>query len=86
MSKKHKKVCTTLNYFEHFLIFASVVTGRASTSAFASLVGITIGVTNPAGGLNVFLIKQYCEQKLIYPANICWSLKHLEDVFNTSST
>ena len=23
MSKKHKKVCTTLNYIEHFLILAS---------------------------------------------------------------
>ena len=26
MTKKHKKVCTTLNYIEHFLILASVVT------------------------------------------------------------
>ena len=27
MSEKHKKVCTTLNYIEHFLILASVITG-----------------------------------------------------------
>ena len=27
MSKRHKKVCTTLNYIEHFLILASTVTG-----------------------------------------------------------
>ena len=27
MSKKHKKVCTTLNYIEHFLIFAFTITG-----------------------------------------------------------
>ena len=26
MSKKHKKVCATLNYIEHLLILASVVT------------------------------------------------------------
>ena len=26
MSKKHKKVCTTLNYIEHFLILASTIT------------------------------------------------------------
>ena len=26
MSKKHKKVCTTLNYTEHFLILASTIT------------------------------------------------------------
>ena len=27
MSKKHKKVCITLNYIEHFLILASTITG-----------------------------------------------------------
>ena len=27
MSKKHKKVCTTLNYIEHFLILAYTITG-----------------------------------------------------------
>ena len=27
MSKKHKKVCTTLNCYEHFLISASTITG-----------------------------------------------------------
>ena len=27
MSKKHKKVCTTLNYVEHVLILASTITG-----------------------------------------------------------
>ena len=27
MSKKHKNVCTTLNYIEQFLILASVITG-----------------------------------------------------------
>ena len=26
MGKKHKKVCTTLNYIEHFLILASTIT------------------------------------------------------------
>ena len=25
--KKHRKVCTTLNYIEHFLILVSTVTG-----------------------------------------------------------
>ena len=40
MSKKHKKVCTILNYIEHFLILASTNTGCVSISAFASLVGI----------------------------------------------
>ena len=42
MSKKHKKVCTTLNYIEHFLILGSTIIGCVSISAFASLVGIPI--------------------------------------------
>ena len=48
MSKKHKKVCTTLNYIEHFLILGSTITGCVSISAFASLVGIPIGITSSA--------------------------------------
>ena len=31
MSKKHKKVCTTLNYIEHFLILASIILDVKST-------------------------------------------------------
>ena len=46
MSKKHKKVCTTLNYIKHFLILASTITGCISISAFASLSSIPIGITN----------------------------------------
>ena len=46
MSKKHKKVCTTLNYIEHFLILALTITGCVSISAFASLIGILIGITS----------------------------------------
>ena len=37
MSKKQKRLCTTLNYIEHFLIVASAVTGCISISAFSSL-------------------------------------------------
>ena len=46
--KSTKKVCTTLNYIEHFLILASAVTGCISISAFASLLGILIGITSCA--------------------------------------
>ena len=53
MSKKHKKVCTTLNYIEHFLILASTITGCISISAFASLLGIPIGITSSAIGLKI---------------------------------
>ena len=53
MSKKHKKVCTTLNYIEHFLILASTITGCISISAFASLLGIPIGNMSSAIGLKI---------------------------------
>ena len=46
MSKKYEKVCTTLNYIEHFLILALTITGCVSISAFASLIGILIGITS----------------------------------------
>ena len=56
MNKKHKKVCTTLNYIEHFLILASTVTGCISISAFASLTDISIGITSSAIGLKIYAI------------------------------
>ena len=46
MSRKHKKVYTTLNYIKHFLILASAITGCISISAFASLLGISKGITS----------------------------------------
>ena len=56
MSRKHKQVCTTLNYVEHFLILASKITGYISISAFASLIGIPLGITRSAIGLNICAI------------------------------
>ena len=53
MSKKHKKVCTTLNYIEHFLILASAIAGCISISAFVSLLGIPIGITSTVVGLKI---------------------------------
>ena len=35
MSRKHKKVCTTLNYVQHLLIPVPTITGWISISAFA---------------------------------------------------
>ena len=54
MSKNHKKVCTTLNYIERFLILTSTITGLVSISVFASLIGIPIGVTSSAIGLKIY--------------------------------
>ena len=56
MSKKHKNVCITLNYIEHFLILASTNTGCIPSSAFASLLGIFIGITSSAIELKVCAI------------------------------
>ena len=56
MSKKHKKFCTTLNYIEHFLILVSAITWYVSISAFASLVGIPIGITSSVIGLKICAI------------------------------
>ena len=56
MSRKYKKVCTTLNYIEHFLILASTITGYISISAFASLIGIPLGITVSAIGLKLCAI------------------------------
>ena len=44
MIKKHKKVCTTLNYIKLSLILISPITGCVSISAFAFLVGVLIGI------------------------------------------
>ena len=53
LSKKHKKVCTALNYIEYFLILGSTITGCISISALASLIDISIGITSPAIGLKI---------------------------------
>ena len=56
MSRKHKKVCTSLNYIEHFPTSASTKLECIPISAFASLLGISIGITSFAIGLNICAI------------------------------
>ena len=56
ISRKHKEVCATLKYIEHFLILSSTITGCISISAFVSFFGIPIGVTNSAIGLKICAI------------------------------
>ena len=41
------------NNIEYCLILASVITGYFSTSAFAFLLGIPIGITSSAKGLKI---------------------------------
>ena len=56
MSKKHKSFRMASNYIEQFLILVSAITGCVSISAFASLVGIPIGIASSAIGLNICAI------------------------------
>ena len=58
MSRKHKQVSAALNYIELFPILASTISGCISISAFASLVGISIGITSSAMGLKICAIVQ----------------------------
>ena len=57
MSNKHKMICTTLNYIEHFLVVASTITGYVSISAFAFLIGITMQTTSYTSRTNKHLYK-----------------------------
>ena len=45
-----------MNYFEHFLVFVSAVSGCVSISAFASLVGVPISIASSAVGLKMCAI------------------------------
>ena len=56
MSRKLKKVCTTLNYIEHFLILASGITGCILISDFTSLLGIHVGIKSSAIELKICVI------------------------------
>ena len=55
-STKQKRICTTLNYIEHFLILASSITGCISISASSLLIGIPIGIMSPAIWLKICVI------------------------------
>ena len=50
MGKKREKFCSTLNYIEHFLIWASTITGYISICTFGSLLGIPIRIAISAIG------------------------------------
>ena len=56
MSTKYKKVCTTLNYIEYFLVLASAITRCILISASASLLHIPKGIMSSAMGLKICAI------------------------------
>ena len=53
MSNKHKNSFRVLNYTDHLLIVISTITVCVSISAFASLVGTSIGITSSSIGLKI---------------------------------
>ena len=63
MSKMDKNVCRILNYIDRFLITISAITECVSISAFASLVGIQIGITSSAVELKICVITIRIEKK-----------------------
>ena len=56
MSKKNKKVSTILSNIEHFLVLVYAINKCVSIFAFASLVGILIGITSSVVGLKICAI------------------------------
>ena len=56
MGRKHKKVCTTLNYVEHLFLLLQLLDRCISFSTFASLLGIPIAITISAMGLKICAI------------------------------
>ena len=63
MSKEGKRVSTTLNFIEHFFILASTVTGCISISAFASLIGIPLGIASSVIGLKICAIAAWIKNQ-----------------------
>ena len=56
MSEMHKKTCKYWNYVEHLLILVSTVTSCVSSSAFASLVAIPVGILSSEVGIKICAI------------------------------
>ena len=56
MSRKYKKVCTTLNYIEHFLVLAPTIARSISIFPFTSLIGVPIRIKSFAITLKICTI------------------------------
>ena len=60
-------VCKILNYTEHLLTLASTVTGCVSISAFASRVGIPVGIASSTATIKISVITaitKKCKSKI----------------------
>ena len=77
-SRKHKKVSTTPNNIEIFLVLASKITGYTSISVSASFLGILIGITSSAIRLKICAITTGIKK---FKSIIKEKKKHDETVF-----
>ena len=80
MNRKHKKICTTLNYIELFFTSASAIAGCISTSTFASLLCISIRITDSAIGLNIYAIAAGKEKKKKHDKIVLLSKSKLDSI------
>ena len=53
MRENNEEICGAFNYFENFLFFVSAFSTCVLISAFASLVGVTVGTARFAVGLKL---------------------------------
>ena len=58
-------MCRYLNYFKYFLIFVSAISGCASNSAFASLVGIPVGTGSSVIELTIWAVTVGIKKKSV---------------------
>ena len=65
MNEKHKKMYRALSYNENFIIFISAVSGCVSLAAFASLVGVPIGITSSVIRLNIYAITAGIKKSIV---------------------
>ena len=56
MRENNEEICGAFNYFENFLFFVSAFSTCVLISAFASLVGVTVGTARFAVGLKFCVI------------------------------
>ena len=81
MSKKYEKDCRVWSHIEYSLILIFAVTGYVSISAFASLVGIPVGIMSSAIKLKICVIISGIKYKLIikkkkkrYDKKVLWTI------------
>ena len=87
MSKKYEKDCRVLSHIEYSLILIFAVTGYVSISAFASLVGIPVGIMSSAIKLKICVIISGIKYKLIikkkkkrYDKKVLWTKSKINKV------